>query len=67
VAANFITDDTETLSAQANEQFIAVVTEAAKAATATTAGAARRRQAEAALLKLSLPMPAPSNAAELAN
>lgn len=66
VAANFITDDTETLSAQANEQFIAAVTEAAKAATAydglSLPDDVRRKLL---LLKLSLPMPAPSNAAEL--
>jgi len=67
VAANFITDDTETMSAQANEQYIAAVTEYAKAATKFDGVALPDEvKRKLLLLKLALPMPAPSNAAELA-
>ncbi len=66
VAENFITDDTETLSAQANEQYIAAVTEYAKAATKYDGVALPDDvKRKLLLLKLSLPMPAPSNPAEL--
>ena len=67
VQVNFITDDTQAIAAEANEQLTAAVTELAKAATRfekldLPAPLARR----ILLLKLSLPAPAPENAAELA-
>ncbi|HET8666584.1 MAG TPA: M2 family metallopeptidase, partial [Terriglobales bacterium] len=65
VQANFITDDTEILSADANNQLIAATTELALGANRFSGlklpfDPARKLT----LLKLSLPMPAPNNAAE---
>jgi peptidyl-dipeptidase A len=65
VAANFITDDTEALSADTNKEFIAVTTELAEAARKfdgqkMSDDTARKLK----LLKLSLTLPAPSNPAE---
>jgi peptidyl-dipeptidase A len=65
VAANFITGDTEALSANANKEFIAAVTELAEASRKFDG---QKMSDETArkfkLLKLSLSLPAPSNAAE---
>lgn len=65
VKSNFITDDTESLSADANEKYIAVVKELAEASRKFDGlnlpeDAARKIK----LLKLSLTLPAPSNQAE---
>ncbi|HYG98510.1 MAG TPA: M2 family metallopeptidase [Terriglobales bacterium] len=65
VQSNFITDDTEILAADANNQMIAATTELALAARKfdamkLPADASRKFR----LLKLSMPMPAPNNAAE---
>src|SRR5512146_751301 len=67
VQSNFITDDTEALAADANEQLIAVTT---KYALQTPRFDGLKVSPELSrklmLLKLSLPMPAPNNAAERA-
>lgn len=65
VAANFITDDTEALSADANKEYIALTTQLAEAARKydgqqMSEDTARKFK----LLKLSLTMPAPANPKE---
>jgi peptidyl-dipeptidase A len=65
IGQNFITEDTEALSASANEDYIAAVTELAEASNKYTG---LRLPAETArklkLLKLALSLPAPSNPVE---
>jgi peptidyl-dipeptidase A len=66
VQANFITDDTEQLAADANQEYIGAATDLAKTAAKFSAQKlppVPRRKLH--LLKLSLPMPAPSNPKEL--
>ncbi|MBZ5534855.1 MAG: M2 family metallopeptidase [Acidobacteriia bacterium] len=65
VNSNFITDDTEALSAQANQELIAAVTQLAKSArkfegVKLSASAERKFK----LLRLALTLPAPGNPAE---
>jgi peptidyl-dipeptidase A len=65
VQSTYITDDTESLAADANERLIAATTEfatRAKQYESPELDAVLRRKL--LLLKLSLPMPAPANAAE---
>jgi peptidyl-dipeptidase A len=66
IEATFITEDTETVAAEANEQLIGATTELAKASRRFDGlelppDVARKLK----LLKLSLPMPAPGDTAEL--
>lgn len=65
VQSNFITDDTETLAADANDRIIAATTEfATRAKQYEDPGLDAVLRRKLLLLKLSLPMPAPANAAE---
>ncbi|HEV8383909.1 MAG TPA: M2 family metallopeptidase [Candidatus Acidoferrales bacterium] len=65
VAQNFITDDTEALSADANEQLIAATTEFATQATRfDKLKLPAEVERKLLLLKLSLTLPAPKNEAE---
>ncbi len=65
VNSNFITDDTEALSADANKEFITLVTELVEAAKKFDGQKMSEETArKLKLLKLSLTLPAPSNPAE---
>ncbi|MBS1807979.1 MAG: M2 family metallopeptidase, partial [Acidobacteria bacterium] len=65
VAANFITDDTEALSAEVNKEYIALTTELAEAARKFDGQKMSDDTArKLLLLKLSLTLPAPSNPTE---
>jgi peptidyl-dipeptidase A len=65
IQSTYITDDTEAMSAAANDALIAATTElATKAGTFRGLNLDPVIQRKLLLLKLSLPMPAPSNAAE---
>ncbi len=67
VQSNFITDDTEALAADANEQVIAATTKfALQARTFDGQKLPTELNRKLLLLKLSLPMPAPNNDAERA-
>lgn len=66
VKSTFITDDTETLAAEANEDLIAATTELAEQAQRfeKVAGLSAETKRKILLLKLSLTLPAPKNPAE---